>query len=189
MTDPGVGATERARAGIDRRSLLKKSAIAGTAAWIAPVIASSPAAAAAGSCAGLFLPTVVLPTGGSDTGPFTACTELASGTATICWEPGATVLLSSDSAGTMPPVFDELGIVEVTPPSGGANLVRWVVQYWQPDCATIRGPVSNVVPSPVAPVDITAMFGTESGDFSIYVGAWNAFTPGGWSTIWVVPGP
>ena len=191
MTNPGVGAGRRARAGIDRRSLLKKSAIAGTAAWVAPIIASSPAGAAAGSCAGLFLPTVVLPTAGNDPGVFTTCTELASNTVTICWEPGATVLLSADSAGTARPQFDELGIIEVTPPSGGANLVRWVVQYFQPDCGTVRGPVTNVVVSPPvgAAVDITNMFGTESGDFSIYVGAWNGFTPGSWSTIWVVPGP
>jgi hypothetical protein len=115
--------------------------------------------------------------------------ELIANTVSICWEPGDTVLLSADSAGTMRPVFDELGIIEVTPPSGSANLVRWVVRYWQDDCDEERGSVSIEFFRPVAPVDITAMFGTESGDFSIYVGAWNRYSPGAWSTIWVVPGP
>ncbi len=189
MPETGAGAADETRRGIDRRALLKKSAIAGTAAWVAPVIASSPAAAAARSCPGLFLPTVVFATAGSPPSVPAVCTELAANTISICWEPGATVLLSADSAGTMPPAFDELGLVEVTPPSGAANLVRWSVRYFEAVCELSRGPVSNTVLSPPGPVDITAMFGTESGDFTVRVGVWNTFFPGTWSTVWVVPGP
>jgi len=116
-------------------------------------------------------------------------------THTVCRKTTAQVMrLSRDNAGIYAPYFDELAVIRVTPPGGGTPVVRNYYNY-QRTCADPAGPnialpTSSqcvVAPANAAAIDISAMFGTVCGQFTVQIEIRNGSTPTGWSTAWVVP--
>jgi|SRR5687768_8980535 len=117
--------------------------------------------------------------------PQGVCTTHQNVTVEVCREsPTQAVKLSSTSDGTGKMYYDELGTVVVTSPSGttvGANY-RW----WEPNCNTPGYPdvYQGTLPTQL---DITNLFGSEHGVFTVNVRVVNAFQPYEWFTTWIVP--
>lgn len=114
-------------------------------------------------------------------GPQGTCVEWAHVTVEVCREwPDQPVVVTQDAAGTVTGRWDELGVFEVTSPSGYVDGVNFV--FWQQDCADARYPLYQ---SP-ATTDITALFGEEVGYFTVDLRVNNAYQPYSWWETWVV---
>ncbi|TNF27771.1 MAG: hypothetical protein EP329_19050 [Deltaproteobacteria bacterium] len=114
-------------------------------------------------------------------GSYARCVEVAHVTVEICRQwPDQQMVISQDAAGTVTGKWDELGVFEVTSPSGNVDGVNFV--FWQNLCADTRYPQYYLPAS----TDITDLFGDEVGYFTVDLRVNNGYQPYSWWETWVV---
>lgn len=181
-------------AGVDRRRLLKRAAIGGAVAWTTPVIVTSltsPAGAASCGCTATAVSIVGACQNETTITPGT-CTSYFSNSVSVCRSTATQKMrFARNSTGTQEPYFDELAVLSVTSPSGSTVVGNFI--RWQNDCRVSGGTdwaLSSSSPcgsTSVAAIDITSMFGSECGIFTVSIDVRNKYTPYAWSTAWIVP--
>ena len=106
------------------------------------------------------------------------------------------MLLSRNTAGTQRPYFDEVGWMSVTSPSGTTRSQNFV--GWQNTCrlgaklpdasasyGSNNGQPCGTTTNPAT--DISALFGSECGVFTVTLQVLNRISPYGYSTVYIVP--
>ncbi len=166
----------------------------------ASVVSSSPAFAAVGTCCSGAASYTMIGQCREMTEATAGCVIEFTNTVSVCRTlPNRTMWLARTSGNQYRPYFDEVGVLTVTSPT---NVVR--VQNligWQNDCRVTNptfpdltgygdgnGSPCGGANTALGPTNITNMFGSECGIFSVRLEVRNSFTPYGYSTCYVIPG-
>ncbi len=179
--------------GVDRRRLIKRASGAAVLAWSTPAIVDSlTAPAAAMTCTCTPAAVSIVPSCRNDTlSSGSSCVTYYSNTVTVCRGEGQSVRFSRNSGGNQEPYFDELAVLSVTSPLGVTvvrNFIRWQNDCRDPAGSDVALSSANQCGSTSVPaLNITSMFGSECGNFSVTIRIRNRYTPYGWSTAWIVP--
>jgi hypothetical protein len=182
---------------VDRRAVLKRLSAAGAVGATAGVLASSPAFAAAGTCCSSSDSYTLISVCQPNTTITAGCVTTFTNTITVCRTlPTTTMLLSRNTAGTLRPYFDEVGVLIVTSPTSVVRSQNYI--GYQNDCrrATTLADLTGYgggnggacdSNTTFAATDVSALFGAECGLFTVTIEVRNGFTPYGHSTCYVVP--
>lgn len=109
------------------------------------------------------------------------CTTVGTFTLNIVrTSPTQSVVLTSNPTGTAGLTYDELAILSVTSPSGSVR--KGNIISWQPAC---KDPFAPDVYVNGSTVDITALFGSEIGTFTLTMYMRNGFGVYGWTPTYV----
>ena len=133
----------------------------------------------------------------------TATRANAGASATVCRNSATqTMWLTTSTSHTSGPYFDSVATLYVTSPLGVTTGRNY--RYWQANCLDDAWPIANlnglgythaappsrtVVVSGSQPFDITALFNSECGDFTVRLVIGSIEEPHGWNSayVWAQP--
>lgn len=180
---------------MDRRTLLKQLSAAGAVAATSTVVTSSPAFAGVGSCCRANAFYTLIGACVPNTTIAGSCTSVVDTTISVCRTLATTTMtMSRTSGGAFRPYFDEVGILTVTSPTNVTRSQNYI--GFQNDCRSTTTTLPDLTGygsgngDPCAnpsngPTNVTALFGSECGIFTVRIQVRNGFTPFGYSTCYL----
>lgn len=184
-----IGADESFAGDQSRRSMLKKAAIGGAVAWVAPTVLSASGAAAASVAAQYTCQLVQLAGSIGNTGS-TAVQEWAFGPVPISYNgTGSVVISGADNGGNASLFVDDMLVVKITKPDASVQ-VLWFDCFNNGGCTDPGyGPVT-LLPFPGGPVDITPYLqANATTPNSIEIFGWNCIGDTSWTDVWLCQAP
>jgi hypothetical protein len=164
----------------------------------ASIISSSPAFAAVGTCCNGSASYTLIGQCREMSEATAGCVTEFTNTVSVCRTlPNRTMWLARTTGNQFRPYFDEVGVLIVTSPTGVVRTQNFI--GWQNDCR-VASPTfadltgygdGNGTPcagAANAPTNVTNMFGSECGIFSVRIEVRNSYTPYGYSTCYLIPG-